>query len=108
MAAVSLHDAVATLVDRVAPRADGQGMTFTTGPLIGPLSPELVATAVCEIRKVLSDETVTTSDLKGALNRASSRTWGMEYPDVADARAYLTTLLEIAEAFLRTGKLAPW
>jgi len=99
---------VATLVDRVVPRADGLGMTFSTGPLIGPLPPELVATAVGEIRKVLSDENVTTSDLKGALNRASSRTWGMEYPDADDAREYLKTLLETAEAFLRTGKLAPW
>ena len=32
----------------------------------------------------------------------------MEYPDAVDARAYLTRLLETAEAFLRTGKLAPW
>ena len=108
MAAVSLHEAVATLVDRVASRADGQGMTFTSGPSIGPLSPELVAVAVAEIRNALSDGRVTTSDLKGALNRASSRTWSMEYPDAVDARAYLTTLLETAEAFLRTGKLAPW
>lgn len=83
-------------------------MTFTTGPLIGPLSPELVATAVTEIRNALADQSVATSDLKGALNRASSGTWGMEYPDVVDARAYLTTLLETAEDFLRTGKLAPW
>ena len=108
MAPLSSNGAVATLVDRVVPRADGLGMTFTTGPLIGSLPPELVATAVAEIRNVLSDESVTTSDLKGALNRASSRTWGMEYPDAVDARAYLTTLLETAEAFLRTGKLAPW
>ena len=108
MSVLSLQGAVWALVDRVVPRADGQGMTFSTGPLIGPLSPELVATAVGEIRKVLSDETVTTGDLKGALNRGSSRTWGMEYPNAVDARAYLTTLLETAEAFLRTGKLAPW
>jgi hypothetical protein len=99
MAAV-LDPRVAALIHYADPDESRTGMVLATDLMEGRVEPAFLELALRKLEGALADSAVTTADLKGALNRASDGTWGMEYDRIFTPREFLEALRGAVEAYL--------
>ena len=88
------------LINYVDPDEARTGMVMAEDLMAHVVSREHLRAALANLREVLADRTVTTADLKGHLNRASGRTWGMEYDRRFTPREFLEALAGAIETYL--------
>jgi hypothetical protein len=98
--AAALDPRVADLINYADPDDARTGMVLAPDLTTGRVDPAFLAFALRSLGEVLADETVSTADLKGALNRASAGTWGMDYDRAFTPREFLEALRTAIEAHL--------
>ena len=92
---------VASLIDFAEPDEDHTRMVLAPDLMLGFVNRPFLELAARHLDEVLADETVSTADLKGALNRASGGTWGVEYHCAFTPREFLEALKTAIETHLR-------
>lgn len=98
-----LDPASVDLINYVDPDPTGTRMVFMPDMLsAGGISTERLTQALANLTQVLDEDVLSGSEMKGALNRASNRTWGMEYERRFTPRAFLEELKSAIEICLRS------
>jgi hypothetical protein len=91
----------ASLLNSVQPDETRKRMVMTSDISGGLGDRRRLAEASTLLAAIIADERITTAELKGLLNRASSRTWGVEYDRAFKPREFLAELVDAIDALVR-------
>ena len=97
----TLDPRVVDLINYAEPDHERTGMILAPDLVPGAVDRAFLEFAASHLERVLADEAVSAGDLKGALNRASCKTWGIEYDRRFTPREFLQALRMAIQNHLR-------
>lgn len=89
------------LINHADPDETGQRMVLADDLMERRADRAGLERAVGALAALGRDETVTDAEIKGLLNRASGKSWGIEYDRVFEPRAFLAELEQAVREYLR-------
>lgn len=89
------------LVNYADPDETGLHMTLAEDLMIDRANRASLEAAADRLAILRDDETISNGEIKGLLNRASGKTWGTEYAQRFEPRAFIAELERAVRDYLR-------